>query len=123
MSAQLCREPVQRINDGLKLSIHESLIISDQNPGDGPRRSCRIWYQPQVLQLSATGVARDEVSAEEYSAELHGALVESVSELSESVLQNRSGTDDSFNSAEGSFGVSSSSISGVNACGNRSKYK
>ena len=31
----------------------------------------------QVLELSATGVARDEISAEEYSAELHGALVES----------------------------------------------
>jgi len=108
VSARLCRDPVQRVSDGLKLSIHESLIISDNAAGSGPRRSCRIKYNPQTFELSATGVAQDEISAEEYSAELHGALVESVSELSESVLQNHAGTDESFDSAEGSSGVSSS---------------
>ena len=51
--------------------LHESLIISEMNPGGGPRRSCRIKYQTKNLELSATGIAQDEVSAEEFSTELH----------------------------------------------------
>ena len=66
---------------GLALSLRESLIIEDLNPGPY-RRSTRVRAKTQRLELSATGVKCDEITAEEFSEEFRHALESSVSELS-----------------------------------------
>ena len=66
---------------GLALSLRESLIIEDLNPGPY-RRSTRVRAKTQRLELSATGVKCDEITAEEFSEEIRHALESSVSELS-----------------------------------------
>ena len=81
---------------GLALSLRESLIIEDLNPGPY-RRSTRVRAQTQRLQLSETGVKCDEITAEEFSEEIRHALESSVSELSLSVLNDNSGRDSTFN--------------------------
>ena len=74
---------------GLALSLRESLIIEDPNPGP-VRRSTRVRARTQRLQLSDTGVKCDEITAEEFSEEIRHALESSVSELSLSVLNDNS---------------------------------
>ena len=99
-------------------------LIKDSSPGDGPRRSCRIRYKPQELQLSATGIAQEEISAKDFSQELHGALEESVSEVSLSVVQNRSGSDETFDSSDSpSDGVSAQSEVLQDLCLCRRSYR
>ena len=44
--------------------------------------SCRIRYAPQVLELSGTGIAPEEISEEDFSEEMRAAVEDSVSELS-----------------------------------------
>ena len=107
---------LDRSGGGLGLSLRESLIIEDRQPGP-LRRSARLRGPIQRLELSAVGIQRDEISEEDFEQELHHALESTVSDLSASVLEDIS-RDDTYRTAgedSGGTGGSSSSTSSTSA--------